>query len=132
MQITTNQQHVLSALREAKVPLSAYTLLDRLRDQGFSAPVQIYRALDRLTEYGLIHRLESLNAYVSCIHDKACRHDFTAFAICDSCGHVDEFIDDSLSRSLGYWMKNHAFSLGHSTIELHGKCAHCTGHTLPS
>lgn len=127
MSLTTNQQRVLSTLQQAKNPLSAYALLDRLRGAGFSAPVQVYRALDRLTEQGLVHRLESLNAYVSCNHSEGCTHGPMAFAICDECGQVDEFTDDGLGRCLGRWMKNNAFSLRSSTIELHGKCAACAG-----
>ena len=74
MQLTANQQRVLATLQEASSPLSAYALLDRLREAGFGAPVQVYRALERLAEQGLVHRLESLNAYVSCSHSGGCRH----------------------------------------------------------
>ncbi|MFV0600614.1 MAG: transcriptional repressor [Brachymonas sp.] len=125
MQLTANQQLVLTTLQQADGPLGAYALLDRLREAGFSAPVQVYRALERLAEQGLVHRLESLNAYVSCTHSEGCRHGLMAFAICDECGHVDEFTDDGLGRCLGRWMKNNAFSLSSSTIELHGKCTAC-------
>lgn len=127
MSLTTNQQRVLDTLQQTKNPLSAYALLDRLRGAGFSAPVQVYRALERLAEQGLVHRLESLNAYVPCTHSDGCRRGLMAFAICDECGHVDEFTDDGLGRCLGRWMKNNAFSLRSSTIELHGKCAACAG-----
>jgi Fur family zinc uptake transcriptional regulator len=125
MSLTTNQQRVLDTLQQAKNPLSAYALLDRLRGAGFRAPVQVYRALERLAEQGLVHRLESLNAYVPCTHSDGCHHGLKAFAICDNCGHVDEFADEGLGRCLGRWMKNNAFSLRSSTIELHGKCAAC-------
>lgn len=132
MQLTANQQHVLATLQQANGPLSAYSLLDRLRGQGFSAPTQVYRALERLAEHGLVHRLETLNAYVSCAHAAGCRHGFTAFAICDNCGHVDEFTDAGLSRCLGRWMKTNAFALRDTTIELHGKCAACSEPALTS
>ncbi|HCF1774321.1 TPA: transcriptional repressor [Pseudomonas aeruginosa] len=127
MQLTPHQQRVLTTLRHASEPLSAYALLDRLRDEGFKAPMQVYRALERLAEQGLVHRLETLNAYVSCAHAAGCRHGFTAFAICDDCGHVDEFTDKDLSHCLTRWMKNNAFSLRSSTIEFYGKCTNCGG-----
>ena len=127
MQLTADQQRVLATLQEASSPLSAYALLDRLREAGFSAPVQVYRALERLAEQGLVHRLESLNAYVSCSRSGGCRHGLKAFAICDNCGHVDEFTDNRLGRYLGRRMKDNAFSLRSSTIELHGKCEACVG-----
>ncbi|WP_349975462.1 Fur family transcriptional regulator [Pseudomonas sp. WHRI 8519] len=126
MQLTSNQQRVLTALRQADKPLSAYAILDSLRNEGVRAPTQIYRALGHLAEQGLIHRLESLNAYVSCTCPGQCEAGFRAFAICDSCGHVDEFNVPHLSQALGLWMKQNVFSLCSSVIELHGQCALCT------
>ncbi|MDL5035752.1 Fur family transcriptional regulator [Comamonas sp. Y6] len=127
MQLTINQQRVLTALRQTSEPLSAYALLDRLREQGFSAPMQVYRALERLANDGLVHRLATLNAYVPCNHTVDCQHGLRAFAICDQCGHVDEFSERGLGRCINRWTKNKAFSLLSSTIELHGKCADCAG-----
>ncbi|MFN7126495.1 MAG: transcriptional repressor, partial [Allorhizobium sp.] len=45
-QLTKNQTMVMDALSHSEGPLSAYTILDKLRDQGFRAPLQVYRALD--------------------------------------------------------------------------------------
>lgn len=125
MELTANQQRVLSTLQQAQAPLSAYNLLDQLRGKGFSAPTQVYRALERLVQDGLVHRLASLSAYVSCTNSSGCKHGPMAFAICDECGHVDEFVDRSLGRSLGAWVKQSAFSLRESTIELRGLCGNC-------
>ncbi|WP_343592245.1 Fur family transcriptional regulator [Paracidovorax wautersii] len=125
MDLTANQQRVLSTLQQAQAPLSAYNLLDQLRGQGFSAPTQVYRALERLVQEGRVHRLESLNAYVSCACAEGCRQGPLAFAICEKCGHVDEFADPSLGRSLAALVKRNAFSLRESNIELRGLCASC-------
>ena len=58
-------------------------------DAGLRAPLQVYRALDKLVETGLVHRLESLNAFVACAH-KHCHDDCaSAFAICEKCGCGD-------------------------------------------
>jgi len=57
--LTRNQSLVLDVLLDEKGPLSAYAILDRLRDKGLKAPLQIYRALDKLTQIGRVHRLES-------------------------------------------------------------------------
>ncbi|HSM41507.1 MAG TPA: transcriptional repressor, partial [Afifellaceae bacterium] len=59
---------VFDTLLAADGPLSAYDILDRLRDKGFRAPLQVYRALDKLLALGLVHRLESLNAFIACAH----------------------------------------------------------------
>ena len=71
----------------------------RLRPMGISAPPTVYRALGQLTARGLVHRLESLNAFVACAHP---RHgEGTAFAICGDCGVVEEFVDSDVSAALG-------------------------------
>lgn len=126
MPLTDNQQRVLTTLQQAQRPLSAYALLDILRAQGLRAPAQVYRALERLVQQGLVHRLETLNAYVTCNHPRDCRNGgVTAFAICDSCGHIDEIVDIDLGNCLGRWVKHSAFSMRDSTIELRGTCAGC-------
>ncbi|HSO47903.1 MAG TPA: transcriptional repressor, partial [Rhizobiaceae bacterium] len=57
-ELTKNQSLVMGALARSDGPLSAYTILDQLRDNGFRAPLQVYRALEKLVEFGLVHRLE--------------------------------------------------------------------------
>ncbi len=123
--LTRNQLLVLSALADAGGPLSAYTILDRLRGDGFRAPLQVYRALDKLCDYGLVHRLESLNAFVACRHPGGQSHHAVAFAICEACGTVAEFADDTTMRRLGAWGSRHDFRIGKATIELKGLCGFC-------
>ena len=128
-ELTKNQALVLDALSGAEGPASAYTLLDRLREQGFRAPLQVYRALDKLIEYGLAHRLESLNSFVACAHphDHAHghKHGIIAFAICETCGQVEEFSDPVVDKRLMDWVKERSFKLAKTTIELRGACANC-------
>jgi Fur family zinc uptake transcriptional regulator len=125
--LTRNQDLVLKTLNGADAPLSAYDILDKLRDDGLRAPLQVYRALDKLMEQGLAHRLESLNAFVCCA-DAGChlRPSATAaFAICSGCGRVDEFVDPEVTARLGAWAKETGFVLERTTIELRGRCADC-------
>jgi Fur family zinc uptake transcriptional regulator len=125
MRLTTNQQRVLATLQQSSTPLSAYKILESLKCEGLKSPIQIYRALGILAKQGLVHRLESLNAYVKCDPSAVCEKGVRAFAICDTCGRVDEFVVPSLNRYLGTWSKQNVFALGNSIIELHGKCADC-------
>jgi len=115
----------MGALSEAAGPLSAYTILDRLRDDGFRAPLQVYRALDKLVEIGLVHRLESLNAFVACRHPGCDSHESIAFMICDECGSVIEITDKALARRLKTLARDAGFALNKSTIELRGLCEAC-------
>lgn len=124
--LTPNQKMVWDALSSARTPLSAYALLDRLKDGKLKAPLQVYRALDKLVACGLVHRLESLNAFVACGHAHA--HDQTgptAFAICDDCGQVEEFAEAAIGRGLNRWSKARRFKAEKVTIELRGRCDAC-------
>ncbi|MGG6895823.1 MULTISPECIES: Fur family transcriptional regulator [Rhizobium] len=125
--LTKNQSLVFDVLTKAEAPLSAYTILDKLRDQGFRAPLQVYRALDKLLEYGVVHRLESINSFVACAHpNEDCHsHGLVAFAICESCGQVIEFHDHEVDHRLTDWLKSQKFKAEKSTIEIRGHCANC-------
>jgi Fur family zinc uptake transcriptional regulator len=126
--LTRNQELVLGTLAHATAPLSAYDILDRLRDEGLRAPLQVYRALDKLTERGLAHRLESLNAFVCCA-DAQCHGagGSTAFAICDRCGRVEEFAEPGIVSKLKGWSKTSGFVPSRMTIEIRGLCKDCSG-----
>ncbi len=125
MDLTKNQSLVMKALTASDEPLSAYTILDKLREHGFRAPLQVYRALDKLVEFGLVHRLESLNAFVACSHPGCDGHQTIAFMICERCGQVDEITDPALARRLKKLADDAIFALNSSTIELRGLCRSC-------
>ncbi|MBW9089890.1 transcriptional repressor [Rhizobium wenxiniae] len=131
--LTKNQTLVFDVLEKSEGPMSAYTILDKLRDHGFRAPLQVYRALDKLTEFGMVHRLESLNAFVACAHreHECCGgahghgHGTVAFAICESCNQVLEFHDHKVDHNLGDWAKSKGFKPSKTTIEIRGLCEKC-------
>ena len=127
--LTKNQLCVLEKLEAASGPLSAYTLLDQLRERGFRAPLQVYRALDTLMKEGFVHRLESLNAFVACAephdHGHSHSHSMTAFAICDQCGQVTEYSDHAVEHTLDDWVRSTGFSPKKAVIEFRGTCAKC-------
>ena len=123
--LTRNQRLVLDALTTAGKPQSAYTVLDELRDAGFRAPLQVYRALNQLIERGFVHKLESINSFVTCAHPHEHEHGVVAFAICDQCGSADEFSDDLVEQRLGDWASASHFKLAQSIIELRGVCNKC-------
>ena len=123
--LTKNQLLVLGKLEAATGPLSAYTLLDQLRDAGFRAPLQVYRALETLMKTGFVHRLESLNAFVACAEPHDHSHRMTAFAICDKCGQVAEFSDHQVGEQLDDWVGSTGFVAKKAVIEFRGTCAKC-------
>ena len=125
--LTKNQSLVFDFLTKAKGPLSAYSILDGLRNDGLHAPPQVYRALEKLLKIGLIHRLESMNTFIACRDPDCISHQVTGFAICDDCGGVTEFGEEKISGQLKNWEKDSGFSINKTTIELRGTCQPCKG-----
>ncbi|MEX0694002.1 MAG: Fur family transcriptional regulator [Rhodospirillales bacterium] len=130
-QLTKNQQAVFACLQKAGRALTAYDILDQVRDQGIRAPVQVYRALERLQESAAVHRIESMNAFVACVHghdDEAAdpHHKGTiAFAICDDCGQVNEIPVPKAARTIGALAGNSGFITERTVVELRGHCGPC-------
>jgi Fur family zinc uptake transcriptional regulator len=124
--LTRNQELVLGTLAHASAPMSAYDILDKLRDDGLRAPLQVYRALEKLTERGLAHRLESLNAFVCCADAHCHESGSIAFAICEKCGRVEEFAERTVEQKLMGWSKGAGFTPSRMTIELRGICRGCS------
>lgn len=127
-ELTRNQQLVLGVLEETEGPLSAYAILDELRGEGMRAPLQIYRALEQLQQKGLVHRLESANAFVVCRHPDCGGHDMAAFTICDACDAVGELSDANLSAVIRDLAEERGFAAKRTVIELRGLCADCKEH----
>jgi Fur family zinc uptake transcriptional regulator len=123
---------VLELLMEAGVPVSAYDLLARLRGTRSAAPPTIYRALDFLIEQGLVHRVERLGAFVSCLepgHHSLPVH----FLICRACGEVREIEDPMLETALHQLARRAGYVPDRSTVEIEGLCPRCQiGHAAPA
>lgn len=131
--LTRNQKLVYDALAQAGTPLSAYQILDLLRGDGFRAPLQVYRALDQLQGRGVVHRLESMNAFVACSHaDQHAHGDAHAhgegpigFAICERCGSVVEIHDEDFRSFIDRIGARAGFRATKTMVEIRGLCEAC-------
>ena len=124
--LPANPRKVYAALKAAGRPLTAYQLIDVLRGEGMSAPPTVYRALNRLMEVGLAHRIESVNAYVACAAEHAYAGS-VVFTICDGCGHANEVVDAAVGADLIRCAVEHQFTIDRATLELRGRCHACAG-----
>lgn len=122
---TPIRRRVLQALLTSHRPLGAYEVIDELaRDAARPAPITVYRALDFLIQNGLVHRIESRNAFLACAHD----HDdaaTVAFLICDRCGSVGEIPAGPLATGLNEAARASGFAPKLAVVEIAGTCAHC-------
>lgn len=119
----THADRVLAHLRRQNQPLSAYQILDDLRDDGVTAAVTVYRALDQLLAAGQVHRIESFNAWVACCDPN--HQEAAVFEICGDCGAVTEYVGTSLAQDLAALSKHTGFLPEHSVIEIRGCCREC-------
>ncbi len=120
---TPRQQLIYDYLREQKTAQSAYDILDEFRVHGFRAPSQVYRVLNKLLELGLIHRVESLNAYIACEQEHVAGHSIVA--ICNSCGIVKEIPTANLIDQFENFDGLDGFTTQELAVEVKGRCSIC-------
>lgn len=125
VQLTPIRQQVLELIWESHKAVKAYELLDRLKPLMDAAkPATVYRALDFLIEQGLIHRVESLNAFVGC-NSSAHQHE-QLLLICSNCQEVEERPAPEVMQALSQEISRAGFTVHSKAIEIHGACAKCT------
>jgi Fur family transcriptional regulator, zinc uptake regulator len=123
--LTPLRQKVLSLLLRSGRATKAYTLLDEMRKiHPGSAPPTVYRALDFLQSVGLVHRIESINAFAVCHDLTHCRHGI--LIVCQSCGAVAEIDAPGVHHALVDKIESTGFTLASGELELKGLCADCT------
>jgi len=126
VRLTPLRRRVFALVWRSHRPIKAYDILAALREehQG-AAPPTVYRALEFLLNEGLIHRIESLNAYVGCAGPRG-KH-AGQFLICGECGTVVELNDPGIKALLEARVGQLGFRLRRQTIELDGTCPRCAG-----
>lgn len=124
VRLTPLRRRVLELIWDSHQATGAYAILDALRQaNNRAAPPTVYRALEFLSAHGLIHRIESLNAYIGCIrpdHDHAGQ-----FLICEACGATAELHDDRIASAVGDGARRAGFRDLRQTVEVAGLCPDC-------
>ena len=132
VRLTSQREKVLDKLAQSHRPMGAYEILDLLAEEGKRpAPITVYRALDFLVQQGLVHRIESRNAFVACMAGDAA-HDTVVFLICRECGNVGEAIAEGVGAEIDRVAKASAFEPDLTVVEIDGLCCHCAGTQQPS
>lgn len=122
--LTTQRRTVLKLVCAADKPLSAYEILHRMRATTKNpAPPTVYRALDFLLDQGLVHKLETIHAFVGCNHPE--HPHASQFLICADCGEVSEIENDAIAESLHSAGTAAGFTTKRPVVELLGTCAQC-------
>lgn len=122
--LTALRQRVLELVWGRHQPAGAYDILEELKaDRRGAAPATVYRALDFLLEHGLVHRIESLNAFVGC--GEPGQSHTGQFLICRRCRTVAEMDDVDVAGVLARSAAKTGFRVDRQTVELSGLCPEC-------
>src|SRR6202790_4070543 len=123
--LTPIRRHVLDVLLGSHQPLGAYEIMERLAPQGpRPGPITVYRAPEFLADHRLIHRIESRNAFVACVHNHA-NAEPVVFLICERCGAVGEAASVAVAATLTSAARAAGFTPKSPVIEIGGIWAHC-------
>lgn len=125
VRLTSLREQVLGLVWQSHKPLGAYTLMDMLAQASTRrvAPPTVYRALDFLLEEGLIHRINSLNAFIGCPSPTQ-KHQ-NHFLICQNCSVAVELDNASLNQNIIAAATAAGFSVTGHSIEINGLCPSC-------
>ena len=104
--LSRNQKIIFDLIDKSPEPMKAYSILFNVQKKGIKAPLQVYRALDKLVEIGKIHKIESRNAFIACKNSKCQIAKATVFSICESCENVSEISNSKLSKYLSNFSDN--------------------------
>lgn len=137
-------EHARDALREAGVKPGAAraAVIDVVAEQRCCLPAtaiheevrrrrpgvgiaSVYRALQTLTELGLVHRLD-LRSGGARYEPAEPSGDHHHHLVCGDCGKVEAFSDDQLERVIHGVSRAAAFRIDEHEVVLRGRCATCT------
>ena len=123
--LSKNQQVVFDIIVKAKEPLKAYSILYNVQKKGIKAPLQVYRALDKLVEIGKIHKIESKNAFMVCQNSNCQISKATAFSICENCEKISEIQNPKLFDYLKDFKDRSGMKYKKYNLEFYGICRKC-------
>lgn len=125
VQLTPIRHKILELIWESHQAVKAYDLLERIKPFNDSAkPATVYRALDFLIGQRLIHRVESMNAFIGCNHLET-QHDLLLL-ICERCHEIEERPAAKVMESLSQELNCAGFAAQRKSIEIHGLCSRCS------
>lgn len=125
LKLTPLRRRVFAEIASSHHAVGAYDVLDRLSKKGDRlAPISVYRAIDALLGAGVVHRLESRNAFFACHGSHASDRDQLILA-CETCALVAEVDGDAVFAALERAATAAAFAARRRVVEVTGQCRNC-------
>ena len=121
--LSKNQKIIFDLIDKSAEPMKAYAILFNVQKKGIKAPLQVYRALDKLVELGKIHKVESLNSFIICNNSNCASN--TAFTICERCGKVKEIKNNNLTEGVNELVRENKLNITRYNLEFYVVCKSC-------
>jgi Fur family zinc uptake transcriptional regulator len=126
IRFTKLRQDVFQEIAATYTSIGAYDVLARLAEKGIRlAPISVYRAIDALLEAGVIHRLESKNAYFACRRLDHATGRRPIFLACEKCNAVQEADAEGIFETIDRVSRTASFQPRVKFVEVSGLCRAC-------
>jgi Fur family transcriptional regulator, zinc uptake regulator len=126
IRFTKLRQDVFQEIAATYTSIGAYDVLARLAEKGIRlAPISVYRAIDALLEAGVIHRLESKNAYFACRRLDHATGRRPIFLSCEKCNAVQEADAEGIFETIDRVSRTASFQPRVKFVEVSGLCRAC-------
>ena len=125
LRMTPLRACVFEEISSSHRAVGAYEILERIAARGQRlAPISVYRALDALVEAGVVHRLESRNAFFACHQQHASARPYLVL-VCNGCGRVAETPAPQVWDAIDAAVSAVDFAFEGSLVEVTGRCRPC-------
>jgi len=126
LRLTPQRRRVLEAVAASHAAIGAYEIIDAIAADGpRPAPISVYRALDFLVAQGLVHRVDSLSAFVLCASPGS-KHR-AQFLICQRCRDIAELRAEAVEAAIAGGAAAVGFQVSWAVVEVFGTCRACSG-----
>jgi len=126
LRFTKLRQDVFEEIAATYTSVGAYDVLARLAEKGTRlAPISVYRAIDALLEAGVIHRLESKNAYFACRRLDHTPGRRPIILSCENCNAVAEVEAEGIFETIDRAATGVSFQPRVRFVEVLGTCRNC-------
>jgi Fur family zinc uptake transcriptional regulator len=126
LRFTGLREQVFAEIAAVQGSIGAYEILERLAEKGTRlAPISVYRSIDALMDAGVIHRLESKNAFFACRRHEHAKGGRPIFLVCEQCGSVSEVAAQPVFDQINETARDAGFEPKVKFVEVSGTCAKC-------
>jgi Fur family zinc uptake transcriptional regulator len=132
IKFTDLREQVFRVIVSSHKALGAYDIIEMLAVDGRRlAPISVYRVIEVLAKAGLVHRLESRQAFFACLS----KHEGMAsplVLLCEGCGCVAEAEAPEAWGTIVGAAGRAGFAVSDSVLEIRGRCANCQAEGVPA